>query len=224
VTGGLPEVVERFAGRAAGDGAARGVRIAQRGEMVLRPGGRALRFAAVQEIDVRRVAFRWRARFGPGPLRPLTVVDAYDAGRGRLEGRLAGVRLFRSEGPEVSIGEAMRYLAELALVPDAVRANAALEWRGIDATTAEVATATGHGRAAVRLGFDAEADLVSAFSPDRPRLDGREVVPTPWSGTFWDHAPAGGLRVPMRAEVAWHLPDGPFTYWRAELTSIEVVR
>jgi len=224
MTGGVPEVVERFAGRAAGDGAARGARIAQRGEMLLRPGGRALRFAAVQEIDARRVAFRWRARFRLGPLRPLTVVDAYDAGGGVLDGRLAGVRLFRSEGPEVTLGQAMRYLAELAWVPSAVRANAALEWRGIDATTAEAATATDGGRAAVRLGFDAEADLVSVFSPDRPRLDGRAIAPTPWSGTFWDHAPAGGLRVPMRAEVAWHLPEGPFTYWRAEVTSVEVVR
>ena len=37
-------------------------------------------------------------------------------------------------------------------------------------------------------------------------------------------ASSGGLRVPRRAEVAWELPEGPFTYWRAEVTALEVVR
>jgi hypothetical protein len=32
------------------------------------------------------------------------VIDAYDDGEGSLEGRLAGVRLFRSSGPDVDRG------------------------------------------------------------------------------------------------------------------------
>jgi hypothetical protein len=75
----------------------------------------------------------------------------------------------------------------------------------------------------VRLGFDASGDVVRAAAPDRPRLDGGRAVPTPWRGLFSDHADLGGLRVPRRAEVAWDLPDGPFTYWRAAVTGLEVL-
>jgi hypothetical protein len=48
-------------------------------------------------------------------------------------------------------------------------------------------------------------------------------VPTPWRGVFSDHGELGGVRVPRRAEVAWELPEGRFTYWRAEVTALEVV-
>jgi len=224
VSGG--PLAERFLARAgaAGAGAAiRGVRIRQRGRMWTRPGGRPLGFGAVQEIDAARVAFRWRARFGAGPLRPLTVVDAYDDGDGYLEGRIAGVRAFRSEGPDVARGEAMRYLAEIAWIPHALRANAALDFAELSPAEAEVATATLGGRAAVRLRFDGTGDVLGASAPDRPRAERGGAVPTPWRGEFSDHADLGGLRVPRRAEVAWDLPEGPFTYWCAEVTALEAI-
>ena len=86
--------------------------------MWTRPGARPMRFIAEQQMDAGRVAFRWRARFGARLLRPFVVTDAYEDGAGRLEGRLAGVRLFRSTGPDVDRGQVMRYLAELAWLPD----------------------------------------------------------------------------------------------------------
>jgi hypothetical protein len=220
-----PSLADRFLAQAGGGagGAARGVRLRQRGRMWQRPGARPMGFEAVQEIDAARVAFRWRARFGIGPLRPLTVVDAYDGGEGYLEGRLDGVRLFRSDGPDVDRGEAMRYLAELAWVPQAVRANPAIAWTELGPAEAEVATPTAGGRAAVRLRFGPGGDVLGAAAPDRPRADGERAVPTPWRGTFSDHGEVGGLRVPRRAEVAWDLPEGPFTYWRAEVTALEVI-
>ena len=65
--------------------------------------------------------------------------------------------------------------------------------------------------------------MLEAFAPDRPRAEDGRSVPTPWRGAFSDHGELGGLRVPRRAEVAWELPEGPFTYWRAEVTDLEVV-
>jgi hypothetical protein len=200
-----------------------GVRLGQRGEMWTRPGGRPMRFEALQHIDAGRVAFRWRARFGPGPLRPLVVTDALEDGAGFLEARLAGVRLFRSEGPEVDRGQAMRYLAELAWLPPGARANPAIRWTELAPGEVEAAADTSGGRAAVRLRLGAGGDVLEASSPDRPRAQGDRSVPTPWRGVFSDHGTLGGLRVPRRAEVAWELPEGPFTYWRAEVTALEVV-
>jgi hypothetical protein len=43
-------------------------------------------------------------------------------------------------------------------------------------------------------------------------------------GAFSDYEVVGGVRVPTQAEVRWQLPEGPFTYWRATITSLELVQ
>jgi hypothetical protein len=200
------------------------VRFTQVGEMWQKPGGRALRFTAVEELAVREVAFSWQARFPIAPLVSLRVVDSYAAGEGLLEARLLGLLpVMRQTGPEVSAGEALRYLAELAWVPYAIIANPQLEWRELDARTVEVATQVGSARMTVRLEFDAAGDVVGASTDARPRIEGKTVVPTPWAGSFSDYALAGGIRIPTRGEVRWELPGGPFTYWRGEITSLQLV-
>jgi hypothetical protein len=220
---GVPAVLRRYLDRALPGGASvpRRVRIGQTGTIRLKPGGRELRFTAVEEFAVREVAFSWRARFSLLPLVSLRVVDGYAAGEGRLEARLFGlVPVMRARGKEISEGEVYRYLAELPWVPQAMLANPRLEWRDLDAQAVEVATRVGSARPAVRLEFDEAGDIVRTRCDARPyREDGRRS--RPWAGTFSDHAVACGVRIPTRAEVRWELPDGPFTHWRGTVTSLE---
>jgi hypothetical protein len=221
----LPALVRGYLGRAlpAGGSMPRQVRVTQVGEMWLKPGGRRVRFTAIEEFTVAEVAFSWRARFPIVPFVSLHVVDRYDAGAGVFEGRLLRlVPVMRASGPELSVGEAMRYLAELPWVPHAMLANRQLEWRELDAQTVEVATRVGSARAAVRLEFDAAGDIVGAFADARPRPKGKTIVQTAWGGFFHDYAVLGKVRVPLRADVRWELPEGPFTYWRGTITSLEV--
>ena len=117
----------------------------------------------------------------------------------------------------------MRYLSELPWVPHALEANRQLEWREVDPLAVEVAARIGTRRIAVRLEFDAAGDIVGTFAAARPRREGKTSVPTPWGGRFSDYRELGGIRVPTRAEVRWELPDGPFTYWRGTITSLELV-
>jgi hypothetical protein len=80
----LPELVRRYVGsvlrgpsRSTGN-----ARLAQIGEMVLKPGGRAFRFGAVGELAIDRVAFERRARcplLGPVGLQ---VTDSYQPPEG----------------------------------------------------------------------------------------------------------------------------------------------
>jgi Family of unknown function (DUF6544) len=178
----LPALVRRYLERVlpAGGAVPREVRVRQAGEMWLKPGGRRLRFTALEQFAVDQVAFPWRARFPIVPLVSLRVVDRYASGEGSLEGRLFRlVPVMRASGPELSVGAAMRYLAELPWVPHAILANPELEWRELDAHTAEVATPVGSARAAVRLSFDAAGDVVGAFADARPRPEGKASVPTP---------------------------------------------
>lgn len=132
------------------------------------------------------------------------------------------VPVMRAHGQEVSEGEAMRYLSELAWVPHAMHANRQLEWHELDALTVEVATSVGPARVAIRLEFDAAGDIVGAFAEARPRLEGKASVPTPWGGVFGDYEVVGGIRLPTRADVRWELPEGPFAYWSGRVTSLEL--
>jgi Family of unknown function (DUF6544) len=225
--GELPALARRYFARAlpSAGSVPRQVRVTQEGEMWLKPGGRALPFRAVEDLSVEEVAFSWRARFRVLPLVTLRVVDGYAAGQGRLEARLLGlVPVMRQSGQAASEGEAMRYLSEIPWVPHAMRANRQLEWRELDAHTVEVATAVGPARVAVQLEFDAAGDIVSAYSPARPHVEGKTTVPRPWGGVFRDYDVVGGVRIPTHAEVRWQLPEGPFTYWRGTITSVELVQ
>lgn len=223
-TSEAPERVRSCALRGLGHDAARAaqVRIAQEGEMWLRPGGRALRFVAIQRSATDRVAFAWRARFPlVGPL-ALHVLDRYERGEGELVVRAAGLRLQRKRGLEISRGEAVRYLAELPWVPAAVLRNRELEWSSGDDDTVSVATRVGGERVVARLEFDARGNVSRVSSEDRS-FDANGWARTPWGGEFRAYATIGGLLVPTAAEVYWELDSGRFTYWRGRLTSIELV-
>jgi hypothetical protein len=198
------------------------VRVGQTGEMWLKPGANARRFSAVQDYAVREIAFSWRARFPLALLLSLRVTDRYEAGEGSLVARLLGLPVMRQAGAETSLGEALRYLAELPWVPHAMTANPQLEWRQLDEGTVEVAAKVGSERAAVRLAFDADGDITGARCEARPYPEGKTFTTRPWAGSFSDYARLNGVRVPTRGEVRWELPDGPFTYWRGALTSLQL--
>jgi len=221
-----PELVQRYVERVLPSdvGMPRQLRVTQSGEMWRKPGGRALRFTAYEQLAVEHVAFSWRARFPIAPLLSLRVHDWYRDGEGGLDARLVGLPVMRTRGVEVAKGEAMRYLAELPWVPHAVIANQGLGWRELGASTVEVTTVVGTAKVAIRLEFDAAGDIVGAFTNARPRLEEKSSVPTPWRGVFSEYAIVGGIRVPTRGEVSWELPEGPFTYWRGNITSLELVR
>lgn len=201
----------------------RQVRITQQGRMRQKPGGRAMRFTAVQLFAVERIAFSWQARFPlVGPL-AIRIVDDYADGEGKLEGRLLGVPVLRQAGPEAATAQALRYLAELPWVPHAMAHNGELEWRDLDERSVEVAAYVGGERLAVKLEFDDAGYIVRASSPMRPYRVAKRLVPTPWGGDFAEYDVLGGMRIPTSAEVYWDLSGGRFVYWRGTVTSLELL-
>lgn len=195
------------------------VRVTQVGEMILKPGKRPLRFDAVEEFAVDRVAFAWRARFPLFGALAMRVVDSYDGQDGLLEVRILGVPVQRKHGPELAQGEVYRYLAEIPWVPQAILSNSQLEWRALDEHGVEVATRVAGDRLALRLIFN-EAGEITQTVAARPRLEaGGEV--TRWVGEYRDYTSFGGIRMPGRGEVRWEMPEGPFTYWRGTITAAE---
>lgn len=219
--GSLPAAVGSFAERAlpAGGAIPSQTRLTQTGTMWSKPGGRALRFRAVEEFATQEVAFAWRARFAIAGVPLLSVVDRYAAGEGSLEARLFGLLpVMRKRGQVLSEGEALRYLGELPFNPAAMLLNRRLLWRELDDDAVEVSTRVGEATVSLRLEFDAEGDIVRISTPARPRGEEGNVL-RPWVGEFSRYATVGATRIPTRGEVRWELPSGPFTYWRCEVTS-----
>jgi hypothetical protein len=219
-----PLLVEDYAVRAldASTPAPARVRLLQTGEMWMKPGGRALRFSAVEELSVDEVAFTWRANVRVAPQVSMHVVDQYRDGKGLLRGSLLGIPVLRARGAETDEAEAMRYLAELAWVPHAVQLNRGLEWHEVEDDIVEVSAPVGRERVAVRLRFDAKGDILAVLA-QRPRINGRHFVESRWVAVFSGYDELGGIRIPTRAEVRWELPDGPFTYWIGEVTAVDLI-
>ena len=192
------------------------------GEMWKKPGGRAVRFQASEDFAVDRVAFSWRARFPiVGPL-GLTVVDEYAEGDGQLRVSLLGIPLQTLKGPEMAVGEAMRYLAELVWAPHAFATNGELEWRSEGARSVEVATTVRSSSVAVHLDFDNAGDIVGATGM-RPFPVAKTFEPRPWGGDYGEYASIDGTRIPTFAEAWWDLPEGRFVYWRGRISRIELL-
>ncbi len=221
--GELLERVRRFA-MPAGPVECRGTWLRQVGEMRFAPDRPWFPFEAEQWFEGDGLDFRWEARARMAPHLRARVTDAFENGRGRLIARVLGViPVARSRGRETDKGEAMRGIAELAWRPFAFRESPVLAW---DETAAGLLRAThtsASWRAAIEFEVDGEGRVLAYTARDRPRGTGKQSVETAWAGRFAEYRELGRMRVPTRAEVAWVLPDGPFTYWRGQVVDFRTL-
>jgi hypothetical protein len=177
---------------------------------------------ATEDFAVDRVAFSWRARFPiVGPL-AMTVVDGFANGAGQLRVSLFGIPLQTQKGPETNVGEAMRYLAELAWAPQAIAANRELEFREVGERTIDVQCGVAQTKAAVRWEFNSVGDLVRATGV-RPFPVGKTFERKRWGGDFGEYEDIAGTRVPSFGEAWWELPEGRFVYWRGRITALALI-
>jgi hypothetical protein len=183
-----------------------------------------LPFKAEQWFPGSGIDFRWQARIRMAPLVHARVVDSFQDGRGALTARVLGfVPVARSRGPATDRGEAMRGLAELPWRPFAFREAPYFTWESGGTDKLGVSFDDGTTRAAVEFEVDGEGQVLGGAASKRPRAVGKSLVETAWSGTFGEYRLFDGLRVPTVAEVAWLLPEGPFTYWRGWVTRFQVL-
>lgn len=195
-----------------------GVRITEQGEMRMSPEARWIAFTAEQTIEARRSSFRWQARLSSGGLTPVMVTDAYEDGHGYLTVKAAGlIPLKKITGADADKGEMQRYLASAMFCPPALLNHPALEWNAVGPLSLRLRDRNDPTGATVDLEIT-EAGRPVTCRAERPRLVGKHSVLTPWRGNYLEFREWEGLRVASRLEVSWQLPEGPFTYFRSELT------
>jgi hypothetical protein len=184
--------------------------------------GRWLEFRSEGTYRPRPLAFEWRARLSVMLGIWVIAEDGHADGEGWGGARLWGLKsLGRRAGPEVLATQLIRNIAELSWLPELATADPALTWadRG-DGAFGISAEAAGR-RVEVHFEVDEHGDVMRASSPARPYdvPDGYEDAP--WRYELGDHRDFGGIRSPASAVATFDLPDGPWEYLRAEISSIE---
>jgi len=218
----LPPEVAALAARmgARSDGGAHFAVFEQTGQMWAAPGGKPMNFKARQTVHISTTEFIWRATMAlPSGM---MIADYLVGGTGGLEVKLLGAFPIARMvgGADAAQGEALRYLAELPLNPDAILANRALEWTVVDPKTIRVATGVGAARGEVTLDLDERGLVVGMNASSRIYAEKKGVTTRhPWRGRFWDYQSSGGRFIPLQGEVAWVLETGDFIYWRGRILS-----
>lgn len=203
----------------------RGTWLRQLGEMRFAPDRPWMPFTAEQWFLGNGIDFRWRAWVRMAPLINARVIDLFEAHTGKLTAMLFGfIPVARARGPAADKGEAMRGLAELPWRPFAFRDDSHFRWEAIDNHKLRATFAGGATQVSIVFDIDSDGRVLGGTSPSRPRIVGKSVVETGWSGTFGEYKLLDGVRVPTVAEVSWLLPEGPFTYWRGRVTGFRILR
>jgi hypothetical protein len=179
-------------------------------------------FTSSQMVVTRRPGFDWDARMRMAPGINVFVHDAYVAGEGILHATLLGlVTLATMRGtPEAAQGELMRFFAEAVWYPTALLPSQGVRWEAVDNTLAKATIRDGDVTVTLLFRFNDDGLIGSVRAEARGRVVNGAVVPTPWEGRLWRYEVRDGLRIPLEAEVAWQLPEGPLPYWRARITEI----
>lgn len=98
-----------------------------------------------------------------------------------------------------------------------------LEWNVVGPSTLRFHDREAPTASTVDLDVSDDGCPLACHAP-RPGLVGKQTILTPWSEIGSEFREYDGLRVATHLEVAWHLPEGPFTYFRGKLTSFTAVR
>ncbi len=179
-------------------------------------------FTSTQHVETARPGFLWNATIRMAPGLPVQVHDAYVGGEGLLMPALLGLLpLANLHGTgAIAEGELMRYLAEAAWYPTALLPGQGVTWTAIDDSSALATLTDGAVTVALTFRFGDDGLIRSIRAKTRDRTVGKDLVPTPWEGTWSDYRRQDGMMVPMTGEVAWLLPEGPKPYWRGRITAL----
>ena len=218
----LPEAVSRYFRFALKEGQPPldAVRITQSGEI---KAGWWCPFTAEQYFSIHSPGFVWDANVRTGPWITMKVRDTYLQGKGSMEARLFGVLPFlhSRDADEINQAALQRYLAESIWFPTALLPSDRLSWQAIGRNRALAKLKDREIEASMEFQFNDGGEIVEIFSPGRYRYAGGKFVLTMWRGAVRAYEEVKGIRVPMKVEIDWILPEGRCPYFKSNIEKIE---
>jgi len=199
------------------------VRLHQRGEIRTKADAPWMPARAEQHFSIDPPGFVWKVDATMMGALPITGRDRYVGGHGEMLIKAASmVNVVKAADDAIDRGAMLRYLAEIIWFPSAAL-GPHVSWEPVDATHAR-ATMRDAGRTAPAVFTFDERGRAVRFDAERPLGGGPEAKLTPWFGVSSAWRTFEGVEVPVRGEVGWQLPAGPFIYYRWEITDLEFNR
>jgi hypothetical protein len=153
---------------------------------------------------------------------PVAVLHDYNGDKATMQVRMA--RLFdvvNLSGSELSKGETVTVLNDLAAYAPSALAGPRFTWKEIDDTQAEISFQNGAYTISATLTFNREGDLIDFMSKDRGELQSDGTLKIfPWSTPLSDYKEFDARRAPTKGEAVYHRPEGPFTYGKFSVTEL----
>ncbi len=198
------------------------IRLRQKGEMRLKPGGKWISFQSTQYVNTIEPAFVWNARVNLWPMIYLNGRDKLEDGQGSM--LIKALSLFKvvheGPGPQMNQGTLLRYLSEIVWYP-LTALNKDIHWRQINDKSVE-ATLESHGLiVSGTFTFD-EQSLPVSFTCRRYYGGGKDSKLQDWTIQAHNFRDLSGILVPTDCSVTWGLPTGNFEWLRLSIITMEL--
>lgn len=200
----------------------RTLRLRQRGLMRLAPDAGEVAATAEQYFRVDEPEFIWRVRVRMMRVLPVAGRDSYIDGRGRMLIKLASmVPVVDASDDRIDQGALLRFLGETVWFP-AAALRPYIEWEPIDERSARATMRRAGASGSAVFEFDERGRFIR-LTADRYFGGGLDAKLERWEieAQEW-RTMGGGYLVPTRGEVRWKLKEGDFTFYRWEVTALDV--
>ncbi|MCP8970127.1 DUF6920 family protein [Ectobacillus ponti] len=199
----------------------RSVHLRQHGWMKLKPEQKKWTEAVAEQYTTTAVpAFLWQARMKFLPFLHVSGRDLFQGGHGSMIIQLASLLPVArvSHNAKVDQSSLQRYLMELPWYPSAAL-QPYITWEGIDHTSAK-ATMTYNDVSGSATFLFSEAGELQEIHAWRYKDSDEQAVPMECVGAVREQKVMDGIRVPTKLDISWLLPQGPFTWYRLEISGL----
>ena len=177
-------------------------------------------FDADQYYTVDPPGFVWHVNLKPAVGVNIIGIDKFMHGKGGMNMKLLSLfKIVDAEGDEMNQGALLRFFTEMLWFPSAFLSDY-ITWEEIDKNSVK-GTITLEGISASAELYIKDNGEANYFTAERYKeVDGSFSLEK-WATPIREYQELNGIKVPLNAEAVWHLKEGQFSYFRAQVTSIE---
>jgi len=216
---GLPDPVKRWLSYSGiiGKEDMINIRIEQEGVFRTGPKAKWMDFEAVEYFNTSHPSFMWHANMKVAPFVYIGGRDLYFNGVGNMKIKLfSAFTLVDASAVEMDQASLLRYLSEMIWFPAAALKDY-IQWEAIDDTSSK-AIIIWKGVHAEAIFYFSESGHVTNMLAKRYREINGSFVLNDWSTPIHEYGEFDGIKIPIRGEAIWHLPDGDLSYIQIKVT------
>ncbi len=176
------------------------------GQFKTAPGKNWINIEGEQHFTVEEPGFLWS-----GMTVFLSVQDMYIAGKGETRGSFLNLfNLYHGTGPGYDQGELLRWIGESVWFPTNLLPSQRLQWVPINENKAKLSLVYRGKALSCDVSFNTGGEITQLKTRRYMRVGRLET----WVGRFSNYKEVDGMKIPMKVESVWKLPDGEHSYAR----------